>query len=212
VIRVLLVDDHELVRQGLARILGETRDLRVAGEAATGREALERLSAPRARYDLVLLDISLPDMSGLDLLPLIRERCESLPVLVLSVHAESRYAVRALRKGAAGYLVKDAPVAELLDALRHVAKGRRYVSPALAESLVSGLTRKGDESFHSLLSDREYDVFRRIAAGQRTGEIAATLRLSAKTVNTFKARILRKTGLRGTADIVRYVLEHGLAD
>ena len=210
-IRVFLVDDHELVRAGLERLLAGTRDLRIAGTASTFAEASRRLAAASFPYDVVLLDISLPDGNGLDLLRPLRERPgRAIPALVLSVHPEAEYAVRALRKGAAGYFPKDGSAKGLAGAIRAVAAGGRYLSPEAAELAAAEVADRGAEPGQAALSDREYEVLRRIAAGERSKDIASALSLSVKTVATFKARVCRKLGLDGTAAIVRYAVDRGI--
>lgn len=209
-IRVWLVDDHELVRLGLERVLADTRDIRVRGTAATFGEARRILGGASFPYDVVLLDVSLPDGNGLDLIPAIRARVPAPPVMVLSIHPEERYAMRAFRKGAAGYFVKDGAAEALAGAIRRVAAGGRYVTPELGERIAEGVGEDRSRQPHLDLSDREFEVMRRIAAGQRSKDIASDLGLSVKTVATFKARICRKAGFRGTADIVRYAIDRRL--
>jgi DNA-binding NarL/FixJ family response regulator len=210
-IRVFLVDDHELVRSGLERLMAETRDIRIKGTAATAGEALRRFGAPAFPYDVVLLDVSLPDGNGLDLIRPLRARAGGAPpVLVLSIHPGEQYALRAIRKGAAGYFAKDGDFESLAGAIRTVAAGRRYLAPEVVERLACEVSGIRPSAPRTGLSDREFEVMRRIAAGQRSKDIADALSVSVKTVATFKARICRKTGLCGTAEIVRYALEHGI--
>lgn len=209
-IRVLIVDDHQIVLRGIEEILLKTPDIRVMGDAFTGREALERIA--RDEFDIVLLDISMPDRNGLDILRLIKERRPRLPVLILSMHPEEQYAVRALRAGASGYLTKESALEELIEAIRRVAKGRKFVSASLAEKLALELESVPARPLHESLSDREYQVMRMIGAGKRNNEIAAELFVSPKTVTTYKSRIFLKMRLRTGAEIVRYIFEHGLSD
>jgi DNA-binding NarL/FixJ family response regulator len=210
-IRVFLVDDHELVRSGLERLLAETPDIRIKGTAGTCAAASRRFRAATLPYDVVLLDVSLPDGNGLSLIPILRERDGGGPhVLVLSIHPEAGYAVRALRKGAAGYFAKDGAFDELAKAIRIVASGARYLTPAVAELVASEVAERRTMTPESGLSDRELEVMRRIASGQRSKDIAAAMAVDASTVATFKSRICRKMGLGGTADIVRYALERGI--
>jgi DNA-binding NarL/FixJ family response regulator len=207
-IRTLLVDDHKIMRQGLAQILSETADIEVVAEASNGREALE-LVRSRA-LDVVVLDVSMPEMDGFSTLQALKHEHPKLAVLVLSMYPEEQYAIRFLRAGAAGYLTKESASDELIEAIRKVASGGRYVTHSLAERLVSDLggeTHKGDIS---LLSNREFQTLRLIAAGRTVGEIAAELSLSVKTISTYRTRILDKLDLHSTADIVRYALEHEL--
>ena len=210
-IKVYLIDDHELVRAGIEQLLAETRDIRVRGTAATAAEARRRFSGTTFPFDIVLLDISLPDANGLDLIQPLRARGAGAPsVLVLSIHPGEQYALRAFRKGAAGYFSKDGSVAALAGAIRTVASGGRYVSAEVAETVAAEVAGSDNRTGLSGLSDREFEVMRRIALGQRSKEIAVALSLSVKTVATFKARVCRKIGLCGTADIVRYALEQRL--
>ena len=209
-IRVLIADDHAIVRRGLKEILAETDDIAAAAEASTGREALQ--AARGDGFEVVLLDIALPDMNGLEVLKQLRALRPSLRVLMLSVYPEEQYALRSLRSGAAGYLTKDSAPDELVEAVRRVSRGGRYVSRALAEQLAAALGEERTPEPHHALSDREFEVLRRLGAGRTVGEVAAELSLSAKTVSTYRARLLNKLGLRTTADIVRYAIEQGLAE
>ena len=202
-IRVLLADDHEIVRDGLKRILAATADVRVAGEAASGDAALALVKAND--YDVALLDMSMPGLSGIDLIKRIRLEKPKLRILVLSMHGEQQYAARALKAGAAGYLTKESAAEMLLGALRKVAAGGVHVSEAAAAGLVSA-----ERAPHQNLSDREFEVLRLLAGGRTPTEIAEQLHLSVKTVSTHKAHIQEKLGLGGTADLVRYALEQKL--
>ena len=202
-IRVLLADDHEIVRDGLKRILAATTDVRVAGEAASGDEALALVRTHD--YDVALLDMSMPGLSGIDLIKRVRIEKPKLRILVLSMHGEQQYAARALKAGASGYLTKDSAAEKLLGALRKVAAGGVHVSDAAAASLVA--TARAP---HQELTDREFEVLRLLAGGRSPTEIAAHLHLSVKTVSTHKAHVQDKLGLAGTADLVRYALEHKL--
>jgi DNA-binding NarL/FixJ family response regulator len=204
------VDDHRIVLRGIEEILLKTPDIRVTGDAFTGREALDRIG--RDEFDIVLLDISMPDRNGLEVLRLIKERKPRLPVLILSMHPEEQYALRALRAGASGYLTKESALEELIDAIRRVAQGRKYVSASLGEKLAFELEADAGRPLHEQLSDREFQVMRMIGAGRRNKEIAATLFMSPKTVTTYKSRIFRKMGMRTGAEIIRYLLEKGLSD
>ncbi len=209
-IRVLVVDDHRIVLRGIEEILLKTPDIRVIGDAFTGREALERVGCDE--FDIVLLDISMPDRNGLEVLKLIKERKPRLPVLILSMHPEEQYAIRALRAGASGYLTKESALEELIAAIRRVAQGRKYVSAGLAEKLAFDLEADATRPVHEKLSDREYDVMRKIGAGMRNKDIAAALFMSPKTVTTYKSRIFQKMGMRTGAEIIRYLLERGITD
>ena len=206
----LIVDDHAVVRQGLLRILTESPDHWTGEEAGAAEEALELIKA--RSYDAVVLDISLPDMNGLEALRAIKALRPDLPVLILSVHSEDQYAVRALRWGASAYLTKDSATEELLKALAAVLRGRRYIGTSLAEKLVEALDGRSDRPAHETLSDREFEVFERMARGRTVGEIAAELFLSPKTVSTYRRRILEKLNLETTAQVIHYAARNGLAD
>jgi len=207
-IRVLLADDHGLVREGLRGILAKGADIEVAAEAGNGDEVLALVKA--RDFDLALLDLSMPGLSGLALIKRLKVERPKLRILVLSMHGESQYAARALKAGASGYLTKDSAAAQLLGAIRKIAAGGVQISEAAAAQLI-GAGGAADAP-HAALSDREYEVLRQIVAGRSVTEIADALHLSVKTVSTHKARILEKLGLGGTADLVRYALEHGLTD
>jgi len=209
-LKVLIVDDHAIVRRGLRDILEPVSDMEVAGEAATGAEALEALEA--SHWDVVVLDISLPNASGLDILKSIKARRPELPVLVLTIHPEEQYAVRALQAGASGYVNKEAAPEELVTALRRIAAGSKYISSALAEKLASDLGGDMTVASHELLSNREFQVMCMIGAGKSIKEIAQKLHLSAKTVSTYRRRILDKMGMQSNADIIRHAVENKLAD
>ena len=202
-IRVLLADDHEIVRDGLKRILAATNDVQVTAEAASGDAALALVKA--GDFDVALLDMSMPGLSGIDLIKRIRLEKPKLRILVLSMHGEQQYAARALKAGAAGYLTKESAAEMLLGALRKVAAGGVHVSEAAAAGLVSA-----ERAPHQNLSDREFEVLRLLAGGRTPTEIAEQLHLSVKTVSTHKAHVQHKLGLGGTADLVRYALEHKL--
>jgi DNA-binding NarL/FixJ family response regulator len=202
-IRVLLADDHEIVRDGLKRILGAAGDLQVAGEAANGDQALALVKGND--YDVALLDMSMPGLAGIDLIKRLRIEKPGLKLLILSMHGEHQYAARALKAGASGYLTKDSAAEQLVSAIRKVAAGGVHVSEAAAAGLVSA-----ERAPHQALSDREFEVLRLLAGGRSPTEIAAQLHLSVKTVSTHKAHIQQKLGLGGTADLVRYALEHKL--
>jgi len=202
-IRVLLADDHAIVRDGLKRILGASGDLQVAGEAADGDQALALVKGND--YDVALLDMSMPGLAGIDLIKRVRIEKPKLRILVLSMHGEQQYAARALKAGASGYLTKDSAAEQLVGAIRKVAAGGVHVSEAAAAGLVSA-----ERAPHQNLSDREFEVLRLLAGGRSPTEIAEQLHLSVKTVSTHKAHVQEKLGLGGTADLVRYALEHKL--
>jgi DNA-binding NarL/FixJ family response regulator len=203
-IRVLIADDHSIVRDGLKRILAATPDLHVAGEAASGDEALAAVKAND--YDVVMLDMSMPGLSGIDLIKRLKLEKPKLKILVLSMHGESQYAARALKAGAAGYLSKDSVAEVLLGALRKIASGGVHIGDAAAASLLQA----GDKPSHESLSDREFEVMRLLVEGLGPTEIGERLHLSVKTVSTHKTRILDKLGLGSTAELVRYAMEHRL--
>ena len=202
-IRVLLADDHQIVRDGLKRILAGTADLEVAGEAGSGDEALALVKAND--YDIAMLDMSMPGLSGIDLIKRLKIEKPALRLLVLSMHGEQQYAARALKAGAAGYLNKDSAGEQLVSALRKIAAGGVYITEAAAATLL-----QAGKAAHDALSDREFEVLRLLVDGLGPTEIAERLHLSVKTVSTHKTRILEKLNLKSTADLVRYALEHRL--
>lgn len=208
-IRVLIADDHHLVRDGLKQILGAAEGMMVAGEASNGDEALALVKAND--FDLALLDMSMPGVSGIDLIKRIKLEKPRLRILVLSMHAEQQYAARALKAGASGYLTKDSASEQLIRAIRKIAAGGLLISDTAAAGLIAETTH-AESLPHTLLSDREFEVFKLLAEGRSPTEIASQLHLSVKTVSTHKTRVLQKMGLGGTADIVRYALEHGLLE
>ena len=207
--RVLLVEDHQIVRDGLKTLLRE-QAITVFGEASTAADALSL--ARDEQWDLAVVDISLGGRSGLDVVREIKQIRPKVPVLVLSMHSEEQYARRAYKAGAAGYITKDSPRAELASAIAKVIGGGRYVSTTFADRLVVDLERDTDQPPHQALSDREFEVMRLMASGKTTGEIAELLALSDKTVSTYRARILEKMHLDTNAELIRYVLENKLID
>jgi two-component system invasion response regulator UvrY len=209
-IRVLIADDHPIVRQGLRRIVEAEPGLALAGEAGDTASLFAVLSQIAA--DLVLLDVSMPGGPFLDTLRALRDRHPTVRVLVLSVHPEDQWAFRALRAGAAGYLTKDQSPDRLVEAIRRVHRGGKYVSPALAEQLASQVQGGLDAAPHEKLSDREFEVMRGLGSGLTVGEVAAKLGVSPKTVSTYRTRILEKMALETNADLVRYAAQHGLID
>ncbi|PKO83605.1 MAG: DNA-binding response regulator [Betaproteobacteria bacterium HGW-Betaproteobacteria-11] len=209
-IHVLIADDHAIVRQGLRQILSETEDLVVAGEADDGTEALQL--ARQQAWNVFLLDVSMPNRNGIDTLKQLKKEFPRLPVLILSMHPEEQYAVRALKAGASGYLTKQSAPEQLVTAIRQVAGGRKYVSPAVAQQLVAALSKDSDKLPHERITDREYQVLVMIAAGNSLGQIAEKLNLGVATVSTYRARLLEKMALKSTAELIRYGLENGLVD
>jgi two-component system invasion response regulator UvrY len=207
-IRLCIADDHPVVRAGLRQIIEDEPGMEVVGEAADGDQLLATIG--RMPADVLLLDVSMPGPGFLEVLKSLRQAHPRLPVLVLSVHPEDQYAVRALRAGAAGYLTKDHSPEELVAAIRKVHRGGKYVSASLAERLAVGLEIGTDGWPHEKLSDREYDVLCQLGSGRTVKEISEQLGLSPKTVSTYRSRILEKMKLAGNADLVRYASQHGL--
>jgi two-component system, NarL family, invasion response regulator UvrY len=209
-INVVVVDDHAVVREGLKRIISENPGMAVSGEAGDGFEAMKAVKENPC--DVVLLDITMPNKNGLDVLKQLRTESPRLPVLVLSMHAEDQYAIRVLRAGAAGYLTKESAPAKLVQAIRKVVRGGKYVSQTLAEKLVFDLDSDMDKVPHETLSDREFQVLCMIASGKTVGDIAGELSLSVKTISTYRVRILEKLQMKNNAEITRYAIKQGLVD
>ncbi len=209
-IRVLIADDHAVVRQGLKQIFGDTPEIVVAGEATNGQEVLDKVRAET--WDVVVLDVSMPDRSGLDILKQLRSERPKLPVLVLSMYSEDQYAMRVLKAGASGYLTKDSAADELVKAIRKVVSGGRYVSPLLAEKLAFEIGADSGKLPHETLSDREFQVLRMIATGKAVKEIASELSLSVKTISTYRARLLQKMNLTTNAELIHYAIQNRLID
>src|SRR5438128_5545604 len=209
-IRVLVADDHPVVRIGLREILARQRDIAVLSEAGTGAEVCKLVA--QKTWDVVVLDVTLPDRSGLDVLKEIKRERPKLPILILSAYPEEEYAVRALRAGAAGYVTKKASPEELVRAVRRLAQGLRYMSPAAAEELIGALGNGLDQAPHERLSDREYQVLCLLGSGKSVGQIAQELERSVKTISTYRARILEKMQIQSNAHLVHYVLERRLAE
>lgn len=209
-LRLLIVDDHPLIRHGLRQILSNTSDIEVVAEAASGGDALRLLR--QHEVDVVLLDISMPDRNGIDVLKQIRREHGKLPVLLLTMHAEDEFGVRALKAGASGYLTKDSAHGQLVKAIRQVAAGRKYLSAALAEELADRIGSNADTPLHQTLSDREFQTLRYIASGKSLSEIASALSLSPKTVSVYRARLLEKLRLRNNAELMRYAMQNRLGD
>jgi two-component system, NarL family, invasion response regulator UvrY len=207
-IRIFIADDHPIVRQGLRRIVEADAGLMISGEAGDAATLCSALDS--AATDLVLLDVSMPGGPFLETLRSLRERHPTVRVLVLSVHPEDQWAVRALRAGASGYLTKDHSPDQLLEAIRRVYRGGKYVSPTLAEQLASQLDGGGQRAPHELLSDREFEVMRRLGSGLTVTQIASELAISAKTVSTYRNRIMEKMAVESNADLVRYASRYGL--
>lgn len=207
-IRIGIVDDHAIVRTGLRQMLSEHVDLRVTGEAQNGRDALEL--ARGGEVDVLLLDISMPDQSGVDALAAIKARFPDLPVLILSGFPEAHYATTLLRQGASGYLNKECDPQEIANAIRTVSRGRKYISPAVAELLADNAVGGNDKPLHDALSERELQVFLRLAKGETIGNMAEAMFLSVKTVSTYRSRVLEKLRLASNSDLTYYALKNGL--
>lgn len=207
-IRIAIVDDHPLVRVGLRQFLSEHVDMRVVAECTNAREAMDVVRQEAA--DVILLDISMPGQSGVDALQAIRARAPKLAVLILSSFPEEHYAVTLLRQGASGYLAKDCEPEEIARAIRTVALGRRYVTASMAERLAGGLAGPLHTAAHEQLSDREFQVFLRLARGETIGHVAKSLSLSVKTVSTYRTRVMEKMGLQSNSDLTYYGLKNGL--
>lgn len=208
--KLLIVDDHAVVRAGLKQILAETPDIEASGEAATGKQALKM--AANGYYDMILLDISMSDMNGLDVLKELHREDTDRPILMLSMYPEEQYAIRALKAGAKGYLTKEGAPEELISAIRKVCDGGRYISLSLAENLACHLGKNSDRSPHHLLSDREYQVMLMIASGKTVSEIAEELNLSTKTISTNRTRSLQKMGMKNNAEFIHYAVREGLVN
>jgi two-component system invasion response regulator UvrY len=208
-IRILIVDDHAIVRAGLREFIADQVDMEVTAEATSGGEAVIAVGA--ADFDVVLLDISMPDQNGVDTLKALRHARPQLPVLILSAHAEQQYAVNLMRAGASGYVNKEAASSQLVAAIRMAVNGRKYVSPSLAQLLANGVSRDASAPVHADLSQREFQVFCRISRGAAVSEIADELDLSVKTVSTYRVRILEKMGMTTNAELTYYAIKNGLA-
>lgn len=209
-IKILLADDHTIVRKGLRQILLDLPDVEVVDEARDGEEAIKLVS--ENGYSIVILDISLPGRSGLEVLKQLKALKPNLPVLMLSMHPEEQYAVRAIRASAAGYLTKESAPDELTAAIRKVVNGGKYITSTLAERLAFEIDRKTDENLHECLSDREYQVLCMIASGRTVSEIATLLSLSVKTISTHRARILQKMNMNNNAQLTHYAIKQRLVD
>jgi two-component system invasion response regulator UvrY len=207
-IRVVIVDDHAIVRTGLRQFLSEHVDLRVTGEASDGKEVLELLR--QGEVDVILMDLSMPGHGGVDALAAVKARAPDLPVLILSGFPEAHYATALLRQGASGYLNKECDPEEIVSAIRTVVRGRRYITPAVAELLADNLSGDTDKPLHETLSERELQVFLRLARGETVGHIADSMSLSVKTVSTYRTRVMEKMKLASNSDLTYYALKNGL--
>ena len=209
-IKILIADDHLIVREGIKRIIDDSADMNVVAEASSGLEALELVW--KNKYDLILLDISMPGQNGLQTLKEIKKHDKDLPVLMLSMHAEQQYAMRAIKAGASGYLTKDSASTQLVKAIRKINDGRKYISQEVAELLATDLFHEQDKDPHEYLSDREFEILKLIAKGRSQKDIGNDLSISHKTVSTYRTRILDKLNLRTTSDLIHYAIDYKLSD
>jgi DNA-binding NarL/FixJ family response regulator len=209
-IRILIADDHAIVRAGLKQFVADQADMTVVGEAATGAETVSLVRSEP--YDVVQLDISMPDRNGVDTLKQLKQIRPEMPVLMLSAHAEEQYAVNLLRAGAAGYVSKETASTQLVQAIRTVTRGRKYVSPDLAQVLADGVTGQGDAPLHASLSQREFQIFCKLAGGMPVSKIAQELFLSVKTVSTYRSRVLEKMAMKTNADLTYYAIKNRLIE
>ena len=209
-IKIIIADDHPIVRAGMKQIIAEAADLVVADEADDGHKLLSKTR--QADFDVVILDITMPHMDGLDVLKQLKIEKPKLPVIVLSIHPEDQYALRVLKAGASGYVTKASAPDELINAIRKVYRGGKYISPAIAEKLAFQLDANFKEMPHEALSDREYQVLCMLASGRTATEIASELALSVKTISTYRARILEKMGMKNNAELIHYAIQNQLVD
>ena len=210
IIKIGIVDDHAIVRAGLKQFLSEMVDMRVIGEASTGREAIDLVRT--TEMDVIIMDLSMPGQSGIDALAMIRAKAPDVGILILSGYPEEQYAVNLIKQGASGYLNKECEPMEIVNAIRTIALGRRYISPSVAELIAQQLDRKDGSAAHDLLSEREFQVFLKLAKGETAGEIANALSLSVKTVSTYRTRLMEKMGLASNSDLTYYALKNKLID
>ena len=208
-IKVLVADDHEIVRQGLKTIISEHSDLSIAGEAENGNQVLKILK--KTKVDVVLLDFDMPEKNGLDTLIELKALYPKLPVMILSIFPEDHYGTRFLKAGASGYLQKSSATDQLIDAIRKVFNGGKYISSALTDKLVTGLNKDKEQFLHESLTDREFQVFRLLSTGKKLKEISDELCLSINTISTYRSRILQKMDMKSNADVIRYAIENGLS-
>ncbi|MBV8620552.1 MAG: response regulator transcription factor [Curvibacter sp.] len=209
-IRIGIVDDHAIVRSGLRSFFADFVDLRVVGEAANGREAIDLVRM--TEMDVLLMDLSMPGQSGLDVLAMIRAKAPDVGILILSGYPEAHYAMNLIRQGASGYLNKECDPGDIVDAIRTIALGKRYITPVVAELLAQQLNRRDDTALHEQLSEREFQVFLRLAKGETAGDIARALSLSVKTVSTYRTRLMEKMALASNSDLTYYALKNQLID
>ena len=209
-INILIVDDHLIVREGLKRIIDDTPDIKTVAEASSGKEAMNLIY--NNKYDLILLDISMPKQNGLQTLKLIKKYDKTIEVLMLSMHSEEQYAMRSMKAGASGYLTKDTASSQLVTAIRKINNGRKFISKEVAELLATELYHEDEKEPHEHLSDREFEILKMIATGMTTKSIAMELLISPKTVSTYRTRILDKLSMRNNSDLIHYVIDYNLTD
>jgi len=209
-IRIIIADDHPIVRAGMKQIISEASDLMVADEASDGHKLLNKIK--KENFDVVILDITMPHMDGLDVLKQLKIEKPKLPVIILSIHPESQYALRVLKAGASGYVTKTSAPDELINAIRKVYRGGKYISPSIAEKLAFQLDANFEEMPHEALSDREYQVLCMLASGKTVTEIAEELALSVKTISTYRSRILEKMKMKNSAELMHYAIQNQLVD
>jgi len=209
-INILIVDDHLIVREGIKRIINDTPDIKIVAEASSGQEAMDLIC--ENKYDMILLDISMPGLNGLQTLKLIKKYNNKLSVLMLSMHSEEQYAMRSMKAGASGYMTKDTASNQLVKAIRKINNGRKFISTEVAELLATDLYHEEEKDPHENLSDREFEILKMIARGLTTKAIAAELIISPKTVSTYRSRILDKLDLHNNSDLIHYVIDYKLND
>tara|TARA_Y100001970_G_C14140297_1_gene806706 strand:+ start:542 stop:1174 length:633 start_codon:yes stop_codon:yes gene_type:complete len=209
-INILIVDDHTIVREGIKRIINDVPDMSVTDEASSGKEALNLIKD--YNYDLVLMDISMPILNGIQTLKIIQKEHKKLPVLMLSMHSEDQYAIRSMKAGASGYMTKETVSQDLVLAIRKITSGRKYITKEVAELLATDIYHNEDKEPHEILSDREFQILKLIGDGKTTSDIAQELILSPKTVSTYRSRILEKLNLKTNSDLIHYVIDYKLTD
>ena len=209
-INILIVDDHLIVREGIKRIINDTPDMKIVAEASTGNEAINLIW--KNKYNLIILDISMPGQNGLQTLKLIRKHDKTIPVLMLSMHSEEQYAMRSIKAGASGYMTKDTASSQLVTAIRKINIGRKFISSEVAELLTTDLYHDNEKEAHEHLSDREFEILKMIGKGTTTKSISEELLISPKTVSTYRSRILDKLNMQNNSDLIHYVIDYNLKD
>ena len=209
-INILIVDDHLIVREGIKRIIDDTQDIKTIAEASSGKEAMDLIY--KNKYDLILLDISMPKQNGLQTLKLIKKHDKTIPVLMLSMHSEEQYAMRSIKAGASGYITKDTASSQLVTAIRKIHNGRKFISKEVAELIMTDLYHNDEKDPHEHLSDREFEILKMIASGRTVKSIAEELSISPKTVSTYRSRILDKLNMKNNSDLIHYVIDYKLRD